>query len=94
MHKKGPKVCYISSNRCLLQPSLDLFYTQDNLNVKPDWAPFPKKKKVSGAGAQNEVDLLKQHIQFTVHYVWFLSNSTTLVLTWPDQSITETTLAL
>ena len=52
-----------------------------------------------GAGAQNVVDLLKQHVRFTA-CIWFLRDSTTLVLTWPDGiiswlalGITETTLA-
>lgn len=62
--------------------------------------PKQQQKKQRGAGAQNTVDLLKQHAQFTV-CVCFLSDSTTLELTWPDGiisslalSITETTPAL
>lgn len=42
-----------------------------------------KAKTVRGAGAQDVVDLLKQHVRLTV-CVWVLSDSTKHVSTWPD----------
>lgn len=50
-------------------------------------------QKLRGAGAQNVVDLLKQHVRFTV-CVWFLSDSTTLLLTWPDGIISSLALSV
>ena len=71
---KGQKVC---SNRCLQQPSLDLFSAQENLTGKTGLGSSPKKTQTppkifsKGAAAQNVVDLLKQHVRFTVCVCFF-----------------------